>query len=251
MYLNGQGVRQAYDASAHWLHQAADQGHALAQRNLALLYFKGQGVPRNHAATVEWLNRAAVQGCVLAQKDLARVHLKGDGVQNPTAAVSWLQRLAEGGHRDEQYYLGLMYYDGRGVSCDPAVAAMWFRRAADRWHHEAEYRLGLMSRDGTGVPQDLGIAAGWLRRAAACGHAKARFVRDRIRRAAPVHRRAFWDGPDDKKQAPLLVRTDTHVGRVFPPRGSEIAFMQAHRPPVSGRPDRLFAARRPRRPCAG
>ena len=59
MYLNGQGVRQAYDASARWLREAADQGHALAQRDLAVLCFKGQGVPRDHAATVEWLKRAA------------------------------------------------------------------------------------------------------------------------------------------------------------------------------------------------
>ena len=85
-----------------------------------------------------------------------------------------------------QYYLGLMYYNGRAVSCDRVVAATWFRRAADQWHHEAEYRLGLMYRDGTGVPQDLGIAAGWLRRAAACGHVKARFVRDRIFRTGKL-----------------------------------------------------------------
>ncbi len=183
MYLNGQGVRQAYDAAAHWLRESAEQGHDLAQRNLAVLYFKGQGVPRDHAATVEWLNRAAVQGCVLAQKDLARLYLKGDGVQDPVATASWLHHLAEGGHRDEQYYLGLMYHDGRGVSRDPAVAAMWFRRAADQRHHEAEYRLGLMYRDGTGVPQDFGNAAGWLRRAADSRHARARFVLDRMCRS--------------------------------------------------------------------
>ena len=186
MYLNGQGVRHAYDAAACWLREAADHGHALAQRNLAVLYFKGEGVPRDHAAAVEWLNRAACQGCVSAQMDLARVYLKGDGVQNPAAAVAWLQPLAEAGHRDAQYYLGLMYYDGRGVSRDPAVAAMWLRRAADQRHHEAEYRLGLMYRDGMGVLQDFGNAAGCLRSAAACGHAKARFVRDRIYRTGKL-----------------------------------------------------------------
>ena len=186
MYLNGQRVSQTHDASAYWLRRAADQGHALAQRNLALLYFKGQGVSRNHAATVRWLNRAAVQGCVLAQKDLARVYLKGDGVRDPAAAVSWLQRLAEGGHRDEQYDLGLMYYDGRGCPRDPAVAAKWFRRAAGQWHADAAYRLGLMYRDGRGVPQDFGNAAGWLRRAAASRHVKARFVRDRIYRTGKL-----------------------------------------------------------------
>ena len=182
MYLNGQGVRPAYNAAARWLRESADQGHDLAQRNLAVLYFKGQGVLRDHAATVEWLNRAAVQGCVLAQKDLARVYLKGDGVRDPVAAVSWLHHLADGGHKEEQYYLGLMYYGGLGVSRDPAVAATWFQRAADQRHREAEYRLGLMYRDGAGVPQDFDNAAGWLRRAATSGHAKARFVRDRIYR---------------------------------------------------------------------
>lgn len=180
MYLNDQGVRHAYDTAARWLREAADQGHPRAQRNLAVLYFRGVGAPRDHAAAVEWLKRSAVQGCVSAQMDLARVYLEGDGVQDPVAAVSWLHHLAEGGHRDEQYYLGLMYYDGRGVSRDRAAAATWFRRAADQRHHEAEYRLGLLYRDGIGVPQDLGIAAEWLRRAAAGQHARARFVRDRM-----------------------------------------------------------------------
>ena len=180
MYLNDQGVRHAYDTAARWLREAADQGHPRAQRNLAVLYFRGVGAPRDHAAAVEWLKRSAVQGCVSAQMDLARVYLEGDGVQDPVAAVSWLHDLAEGGHRDEQYYLGLMYYDGRGVSRDRATAATWFRRAADQRHHEAEYRLGLLYRDGIGVPQDLGIAAEWLRRAAAGQHARARFVRDRM-----------------------------------------------------------------------
>jgi len=41
--------------------RAADQGHALAPFNLALMYDKGQGVPQDDAAAVSWYRKGAAQ----------------------------------------------------------------------------------------------------------------------------------------------------------------------------------------------
>ena len=59
MYLNGQGVKHDYP-DAEWLfRKAADQGYALAQANLALLYMIGQGVPGDYVQAYKWISLAA------------------------------------------------------------------------------------------------------------------------------------------------------------------------------------------------
>ncbi|MYG02904.1 MAG: SEL1-like repeat protein, partial [Acidobacteriia bacterium] len=44
---------------------------------------------------------------------------------------------------EAQHFLGLAYYEGRGVVKDPSEAAVWFRMAAEQGHAEAQFRLAL------------------------------------------------------------------------------------------------------------
>jgi hypothetical protein len=46
-YANGRGVPGRSDARRFWLNRAAEQGHILAQINLAHLYMQGKGVPHD------------------------------------------------------------------------------------------------------------------------------------------------------------------------------------------------------------
>jgi|TARA_Y100000294_G_C8466576_1_gene300869 hypothetical protein len=66
--------------------------------------------------------------------------------------------------------LGLIYYDGIGVSQDYTEAAKWFREAVERTHFVARRILGNMYADGEGVPQDFVLAHMWLNLAAAPGN---------------------------------------------------------------------------------
>jgi TPR repeat protein len=43
MYLKGEGIERNEREAARWLGLAAEQGHAISQKNLALLNSKGQG----------------------------------------------------------------------------------------------------------------------------------------------------------------------------------------------------------------
>ncbi len=43
----------------------AEQGNAIAQYNLGLMYGKGQGVPQDYAEAVQWYRKAAEQGVAL------------------------------------------------------------------------------------------------------------------------------------------------------------------------------------------
>jgi TPR repeat protein len=59
MYENGHGVPQNYAAAAAWYRKAADQGNALAQLNLGIMYYEGKGVPQNYVQAYLWFNLSA------------------------------------------------------------------------------------------------------------------------------------------------------------------------------------------------
>ena len=71
----------------------ADNGLAVAQFNLGLMYDNGQGIPRDDAAAVSWYRKAADQGHVKAQSNLGFMYKTGDGVSPDNAkALSYLRK---------------------------------------------------------------------------------------------------------------------------------------------------------------
>ena len=77
----------------------AEQGYALAQNNLGVMYEKGQGVSRNYKTAVKWYTLAAEQGYAFAQSNLGQIYDKGEGVsQNYKTAVKWYTLAAEQGN---------------------------------------------------------------------------------------------------------------------------------------------------------
>lgn len=122
-------------------------------------------------------------------------------------ALREFQPLAEKGHAESQFKLGVMYFNGRGVAQDFAKAMKWWRKAADQGHAEArnvsklllegmnyggaaewylkaakqgnadaQYKLGfLYATGGRGLAQDYVKAGKWYRLAAAQGHSRAQY----------------------------------------------------------------------------
>jgi TPR repeat protein len=99
MHYKGQGVLQNYKKASKWIRLAADQGLAVAQTNLGLMYIKGQGVPQDHREAFKLFELAAEQGGSSAQ-----------------------------------YRLGMMYEHGRGVLQDNVSAYMWYSLGASQGH---------------------------------------------------------------------------------------------------------------------
>ena len=50
-----------------WYLKAAEQGYAMAQNNLGVLYVIGEGVPQDYVSAHLWFNLAAAQGHKKAQ----------------------------------------------------------------------------------------------------------------------------------------------------------------------------------------
>jgi TPR repeat protein len=81
------------------------------------------------------------------------------------AAFDWCRRAAGQAVRPAQYYVGWMYYYGRGTERSYPDAFDWYRRAARAGDTRAMTYVGLMYRLGRGVERNPDAAIQWYRRA--------------------------------------------------------------------------------------
>ena len=88
-------------------------------------------------------------------------------------ALVELRPLAEQGHAEAQFLLGVMYEMGWGVRQDFPVAANWHQKAASQGLEFAEESIALLYRSGRGVPRNYPEALKWFVRAAEQGSASA------------------------------------------------------------------------------
>ena len=84
-------------------------------------------------------------------------------------AIKWFIKSADQGNAKAQVGLGLMHYEGRGVSQDYAEAVKWYLKAANQGKADAQRELGTMYYSGEGVPKNLIEAKNWFGKAAAQG----------------------------------------------------------------------------------
>jgi TPR repeat protein/DNA-binding IscR family transcriptional regulator len=170
MYSSGQGVPQDDAEAAKWYRRAAEQGEAFAQYNLGIMYDTGRGVQHDDGQAAKWYHRAAEQGDPDAQFNFGNMCWTGQGVpKDERQAVEWYRRSAEQGNVNAQYNLGCM-------SKDQAEAVKWYLRAAEQGHADAQYNTACMYREGRGVSEDVVEAAKWYRRAAEGGITDAQYM---------------------------------------------------------------------------
>ena len=101
MSFDGDSVPQDYVKAANWFRIAAEQGHAKAQHNLALMYENGQGMSQNYAEAAKWYHMAAEQGLASSQNNLGSMYENGDGVtQDHAEAIKWYRSAAANGDKN-------------------------------------------------------------------------------------------------------------------------------------------------------
>ena len=129
-----------------WL-PMAEQGNAMAQFNLGVMYDKGQGVKQDYFEAVKWYRQAAEQGEALAQFNLGNMYVSGRGVkQDDFEAVKWYRQAAEQRDAQAQFNLGVMYYQGKGVRQDKGQAKEWFGKACDNGYQDGCKYYGKLNR---------------------------------------------------------------------------------------------------------
>jgi uncharacterized protein len=108
--------RGDYATEMALLRPLADQGNAVAEIDLGLMYEHGQGVPQDFAQAVIWYQKAADQGNANGQTDLGWMYVHGRGVpQDFAQALVWLRKATDQGYARAETDLGLMYEHGQGV----------------------------------------------------------------------------------------------------------------------------------------
>lgn len=123
------------------------------------------------------LGLLAEQGHTDAQFYLGLLYGRGVGVhQDAIKAIEWFREAAEHGHVDAQYELGLAYAAGTAVTGDAKQAAHWWRAAAIGGNTDAQYNLGLLYAQGEGVVRNMMEAARWWHQAATHGDAAAQYA---------------------------------------------------------------------------
>jgi TPR repeat protein len=93
--------------------------------------------------------------------------------ENYAVSREWMLRSAEHGYAPAQEIVGMMY---AGVNGDYGKADMWLRRAAEEGNAEAQSWLGAFYEQGRIGVTDYREAFRWFRRAAEQGHPDAQFA---------------------------------------------------------------------------
>ncbi|NCC44346.1 MAG: hypothetical protein EOM18_12405 [Clostridia bacterium] len=141
--------------AARWYKKSADQGHMVAQSQLALLYEMGRGVEQSDQEAAKYYLKAARQGERTCQSVIGDMYEHGRGVEkNEKEAVYWYQQSAEQDYVIAQWQLADMLMDGRGVEKDENLAIYWYEKAADQGSHTALCQLGKLYDEGAVVPKD-------------------------------------------------------------------------------------------------
>ena len=111
----------------------ANQGDAMAQYNLGLMYYYSkEGVRQDYAKACEWYLKAANQGNTNAQYSLGVMYNDGKGVrQDYNKAREWYLRAASQGDAMAQYNIGVLYNNGEGVQQTYTIAKKYFGKACD------------------------------------------------------------------------------------------------------------------------
>lgn len=155
-YRDGIGVSQNYREAWTWLRRSAGQGDVCAAADLGEFMLSGPDRGKADDQAEKWLRLAAEKGNARAEHGLALMYARGlaAGGTDLKKAFGLFLKAAEQGEPDSAFNVGLMYWQGRGVSCDRDEAVRWLRMAAELGSAAAETALGNMYGEGKGVRQD-------------------------------------------------------------------------------------------------
>jgi TPR repeat protein len=125
-------AQRNYGRALALLAPLAEQGNAVAQLKLGIIFSCGKTGSPDHVAALGWFTKAAEQGQVDAQFELGRIYRDGLGTRvDGNAAVSWLERAAAKDTPHALNALGELIWDTRvcrGILPSPGVGSCAARR---------------------------------------------------------------------------------------------------------------------------
>lgn len=122
MYISGVGAPKNDDLAFDCFSKAARAGEARGQNGMGrVLYARGE-----HEEAFKWFREAAQQGFANAQHNLAEMYEDGEGVEEDAEmAATWFRKAAEQDSPDSQLKMGMLYQGGHGVPKSKVKAYQW------------------------------------------------------------------------------------------------------------------------------
>ncbi|HUW49565.1 MAG TPA: tetratricopeptide repeat protein [Sulfuricella sp.] len=165
MYANGNAVPQDFAAAMKYFHLAAEQGDCAPCFYLGLFYENGLGTAKNYAEAVKWYTRASAAGPAGLRFGMAVGQGKEHPADDNSEVISNFSMVPAQAQVGAEYNLGMLYWNGRGVTADLVGAYKWFILAAAHGNHLANYNLRLLARkmSDAQIASALAQAAAWTR----------------------------------------------------------------------------------------
>jgi uncharacterized protein len=156
-------AKRDYVRALELLAPLAEQGNAVAQLKLGIIFSRGKTNSPDHVAALRWFTEAAEKGQVEAQFELGRMYRDGLGTRvDGQAAAYWFERAAEKNTPHAINPLGELYLGHRDVPRDFTVARSWFLRGAQIGDSECMYNIGVLHARGQGLERDDIEAFKWF-----------------------------------------------------------------------------------------
>ena len=171
---NGWNVPRSAALADEWLGKAAASGHlhARAQSAANSLRDRTKNVDRRDA--VATLEQAAKDGDALGQYELAQLYLAGRDVKkNVSTAAHWLILSSNQNFHPAEFLLSELFNDGGGVAKDIATAGRLLKRAAEGDYVPAFIAQGKALETGAFGNRDLVQAKAWYSKALESGESSA------------------------------------------------------------------------------
>lgn len=172
-YRDGRGVEKNKSEMVSWLREASKYGDADAEFLLAQCYEGGNGVSKNEKVALELYRSAATRGHVKACALLGFRLINSTDAKEKAQAFNWLEIASAGGDMKASTYVGICYYEGKGVKKDVNKAYALFLGAAYAGNIDAQFWLGQCYCSGDGVEVNVKKGFSWIEKAAEGGHVSA------------------------------------------------------------------------------
>lgn len=160
--------------------KAADMGDDEAQCVVGiLLYMHGEqsGEVSSYKNAAAYLQKSANQGNAEAEYRLGMLYFDGKGVSVDNAkALRLFESAAEKKQPQAQMMAGLMYYVGKGVKVDYKKAVYYLTQSAEAGDDDAQFLLTRAYATGNGVKQDMTKAFEWCEKSAKQGNSDAQYI---------------------------------------------------------------------------
>jgi TPR repeat protein len=167
-YDKGISVRKSYAKAFYWYKKASVNGNPIVEYNIGLCYLRGQGTQQNDPKAFSWTQKSARKEYSDGMLALAWHYYNGIGTKaDINNAKKWYNKCIGTDCASSAYFnLGQIAYE---IEEDYQKAFEYFNQAIQYDHSNSSYYLGRMYFEGKGVSNDMRKAKEYLTKAFKAG----------------------------------------------------------------------------------